>query len=40
VDGFVGSLLDNPRPAFLFFVILFWALQAAPTMRTDAGRAA
>ncbi|HUN51674.1 MAG TPA: hypothetical protein VMU42_11170 [Candidatus Sulfotelmatobacter sp.] len=30
VDGLVGSLLDNPRPAFLFYVILFWALQAAP----------
>ncbi len=30
VVGFVGSLLDNPRPAFLFFLILFWALQPPP----------
>lgn len=27
--GFFGSLFDNPRPASLFFVVLFWALQSA-----------
>ena len=30
--GLVGSLLDNPRPAFLFFLILFWALQPPPRL--------
>jgi hypothetical protein len=30
VVGATGSLLDNPRPAFLFFIVLFWALQAVP----------
>jgi hypothetical protein len=28
VVGAVGSLLDNPRPAFLFFIVLFWSLHA------------
>jgi hypothetical protein len=28
VVGVVGSLLDNPRPAFLFFILLFWSLHA------------
>lgn len=32
VVGLVGSLLDNPRPAFLFFLILFWALQPPPRL--------
>lgn len=27
VVGAVGSLLDNPRPAFLFFLVLFWSLH-------------
>jgi hypothetical protein len=27
--GIVGSLLDNPRPATLFFIFFFWALQPA-----------
>jgi len=31
VIGFVGSLLDNPRPASLFFLVLFWALQPVYT---------
>jgi hypothetical protein len=30
VVGSVGSLLDNPRPALLFFLLLFWALQPIP----------
>ena len=25
--GLTGSLLDNPRPALLFFILLIWALQ-------------
>jgi len=32
VVGATGSLLDNPRPASLFFVVLFWALQLAPDL--------
>jgi hypothetical protein len=28
--GAIGSLLDNPRPAFLFFFLLFWALELTP----------
>jgi hypothetical protein len=42
VVGLVGSLLDNPRPAFLFFVILFWSLHArfaAPRGPSLPGRA-
>jgi hypothetical protein len=30
IVGVVGSLLDNPRPAFLLFMALFWALQPLP----------
>jgi len=36
VVGATGSLLDNPRPAFLFFIVLFWALQLAPELTFQA----
>jgi hypothetical protein len=35
VVGLVGSLLDNPRPALMFFIIFFWILGAEP--RATAG---
>jgi hypothetical protein len=34
--GLTGSLLDNPRPATLFFILLLWALQ--PRLRASLGR--
>jgi hypothetical protein len=36
VVGVVGSLLDNPRPALLFFILLFWTLCAERPNPRDA----
>jgi len=37
IVGMAGSLFDNPRPATLFFIFLFWSLQ--PTRRQRGQRA-
>lgn len=31
--GSFGSLFDNPRPATLFFIVLFWGLQRSTPPR-------
>jgi O-antigen ligase len=36
VVGLTGSLLDNPRPAFLFYVVLMWALRSVSPVRAHA----
>jgi hypothetical protein len=39
VVGVVGSLLDNPRPALMFFILLFWIVGAKTCADADPSRA-